>query len=162
MQLVLDACKGLPETVLSEGEVFIREGDRTGRLYVLIDGTVSIHKGGVQVAKANTPGSMFGEMSVLLDLPHSASVAALTPVRMHVVADAEAFLASTPGIALHTARVLAQRLHDSTTYLADLKAQYEGAQGQFGMIDRILDSLMNQPRDKVGTQETAGKRDSRL
>jgi CRP-like cAMP-binding protein len=143
---VLDKCRSIPVRSFEAGQTILGQGDRTGRLYVLAEGRVAILKGGIEVARADTPGAMFGEMSVLLGLPHSASVVALGPVAMHVIDDAEGFLESTPGVALAAAHVLAQRLHDATSYLADLKSQFEGVGGHFGMIDRILGSLMNQPR----------------
>lgn len=146
MSDVIAICRSFPARTFAPGEVILREGDRTGRLYVLSEGRVSIRKGAAEVARADAPGAMFGEMSVLLGIPHSASVVALDQVTMHLVPDAEDFLATTPQAGLAAARMLAQRLFDATAYLADLKAQYEGAQGQLGMVDRILESLLNQPR----------------
>jgi CRP-like cAMP-binding protein len=153
---VIELCRSYPALPFPPGDVILREGDRTGRLYVLADGRVSIRKGATEVARVDTPGAMFGEMSVLLDLPHSASVVAIGQTSMHVIPDAATFMASTPHAALAAARVLAQRLFDATTYLADLKAQYEGAQGQFGMVDQILDSLMNQPRQATADAAPRG------
>ena len=161
MLSVIEVCGSFPAQPFAPGTVILREGGRTGRLYVLSEGRVSVRKGQTEVACIDTPGAMFGEMSVLLDIPHSASVVAVDDVRMHIVPDAASFLASTPHVALVAARLLAQRLFDATTYLADLKVQYEGASGQFGMVDRILDSLMSQPRSDVpDTPQRTG--DSRL
>jgi hypothetical protein len=64
-------------------------------------------------------------------------------------------------VALQTARILAQRLHDSTTYLADMKAQFEDRSDHLGMVDRIIGALQNQQSDSSGPI-TGRKADPRL
>jgi len=48
--------------------------------------------------------------------------------------------------------MLAGRLVDATSYLADLKHQYAGRDDHLGMVDAVLESLMQQQ----GRQEPAG------
>ncbi len=144
MEAVLKECDHLPDGTFAPGDVLIREGERRGAIYVLIDGTVAVVKGDVRVARVRTPGALFGEMSILLDIPASATVLAETAVTAKVVTDGQGFLASTPVVALHAARILAQRLHDSTTYLADMKAQFQDKTDHFGMVDQIIGALSNQ------------------
>jgi CRP-like cAMP-binding protein len=67
------------------------EGIKTGRLLFLKTGLVSIVKGGTEIAKMSEPGVVFGEISALLDKPHTADVLTLAPSQFHV-ADAAAFL----------------------------------------------------------------------
>ena len=62
---------------------------------------------------------MFGEMSALLDKPHTANVLALTTARFHV-ADAGALLAQDSAALLHVATVLARRLDNTNQALIDL------------------------------------------
>jgi CRP-like cAMP-binding protein len=164
MEGVLEVCADLPDVAFAPGEVVLREGGRDGRIFVLISGTVAVMKGDVRVTRIRNPGALFGEMSVLLGMPYSATVVAETPVRMRLVQDGEAFLRSTPEVALHAARLLAQRLHDTTTYLADLKAQFEGRTDHFGMVDRIIGTLLNHQtdRNKAAALPTEVKGDSRL
>ncbi len=144
MDAVIAECSHLPDTRVEPGTVLIREGGRQGAIFVLIEGVVAVMKGDVRVARIRTPGALFGEMSTLLDTPYSATVVAETPVVVKQVLDGEAFLASSPVVALHTARILAQRLHDSTTYLADMKAQFQDKTDHFGMVDQIIGALLNQ------------------
>ena len=59
--------------------VLLDEGTRSGKLYILIEGEVQILRGDVEVATVSEPGSVFGEMSILLDVPHTASVKTLAP-----------------------------------------------------------------------------------
>jgi CRP-like cAMP-binding protein len=155
MNSALQACEGLPVHSFEAGTTLIREGDAQGRLLVLREGEVVVLKGDVPVATVRTPGAMFGEMSVLLDRPTSATVVARSTVLVHVIEDPAAFMGSSSAVALHTARMLAQRLHDATTYLADLKRQFESEQGHLGMVDRILGSLLNQQLDADGLRTNA-------
>jgi len=150
MDAVIAEVAHLPDTIFAPGEIFIREGERRGAIYVLIDGTVEVFKGTVRVARIRSPGALFGEMSTLLDAPYTATVAAETRVTVKMVTDGEAFLASSPVVALHTARILAQRLHDSTTYLADMKAQFEDRSDHLGMVDKIIGALQNQQSESSG------------
>ena len=140
MQEILDACSGLPEARFATGDCLIQEGHPAGNLYVLISGEVVVLKGETEVARVSDPGSVFGEMSALLDLPYSASVRAVGPVRAHRSDNAAEFIAANPAVALHMARILAQRLHAATAYLADVKSQFADQRNHFAMMDRILDS----------------------
>jgi len=59
------------------GESVIADGSKTGRLLILKKGTVAIEKEGTEIAKVTEPGAVFGELSLLLDQPHTADVRAL-------------------------------------------------------------------------------------
>jgi CRP/FNR family transcriptional regulator, cyclic AMP receptor protein len=141
---LLELCRGCPQRELAPGAVLIEEGERSGRLFVLAAGTLEVYRGDVAFATATEPGAVFGEMSVLLDLPHTASVRALTPTRVHVVERAAEFLEAHPDAALPIAMLLARRLQHATSYLVDLKHQFQGYQDHFGMIDEVLESFTHQ------------------
>jgi len=51
-------------------------------------------------------------------------------------------LEATPAISVHVARLLARRLNAVTTYLVDLKRQYEDRDDHLGMVDEVLESLL--------------------
>ncbi len=149
MQDILDACSGLPEAQFAADDCLIQEGGPGGNLYVLISGEVVVLKGETEVARVSQPGSVFGEMSALLGLPYSASVRAVGPVRAHLSENAADFIAANPAVALHTARILAQRLHAATAYLADVKAQFADQKNHFAMMDRILETLMQRQASRA-------------
>jgi CRP-like cAMP-binding protein len=144
MATILEHCSDAPVERYGSGDVLLEEGKRSGRLFVLVDGEVEILRGDTSVAVVDEPGAIFGEMSVLLDLPHTATVRALSPVTVRAPADAGAFLRAHPEIAFHLARLLAQRLNAATTYLVDLKRQFEGAGDHFGMVGEVLEALTHQ------------------
>ena len=65
---------------------------------------------------------MFGELSVLLNQPHTADVRAVTASQFHI-ADAATLLTSDPTALLYVATVLAQRLDSANRGLLELKRQ---------------------------------------
>ena len=120
----LDHCGGLPERTFQTGEVLIREGV-PGPLFVLAEGAVEILKGDLRIATVDRPGSIFGEISVLLEVSPTATVRALERTRTFVAEDGSAFLAR-PELALTIARMLAQRLTSVTNDLAAIRRRFEG------------------------------------
>jgi CRP-like cAMP-binding protein len=143
MSEILRLCAGMPQRTVAAGEVILQEGQRSGVLFILVEGAVEILKGDVQVNTVDEPGAIFGEMSVLLESAHMATVRALEPSRFHVVHDAAGFLHSDPAVALAVSRLLARRLHAVNTYLGDLKRQFEDRDDHFGMVDEVLETLMH-------------------
>lgn len=144
MQELLDRVHGFPTLALAPGEVMLREGERTGRLFVLAEGALEVFRGAVQVALIDEPGAVFGEMAILLGGMHTTSVRAVTPATVHVVPDAEAYLAANADLVLPIARLLARRLCSVTTYLVDLKRQYGDREDHLGMVDEVLEALANE------------------
>ena len=126
------------------GTILLAEGKNTGKVYVLVEGAVEIDRGGVTIAKSSDEGAIFGEMSLLLDLPHTASVRTTSQSTLYEILDGNAFLQSDPQIALIVAKTLAQRLYSATTYLVDLKKQYAGQSNHLGMVSDVLASLVFQ------------------
>ena len=114
----------LPVTQYSAGEDVLTAGSRTGRLLVLKSGAVEVVKDGVQIAKVSTPGAMFGEMSVLLDQPHSADIRALEQSEFHI-ADASTLLANDATMALCVAAILARRLDSANQALIEVRRQLQ-------------------------------------
>jgi CRP-like cAMP-binding protein len=144
MRTILSFCQELPEATFGPGEILFSEGGRTGILYILIEGEVEVLKGDFQITTLSEPGAIFGEISVLLDIPHTATVKALTTSRAYVVQQAGEFLQSQPDITYQLARLLAQRLYGVTTYLVDLKSQFEDQENHLGMVDVVLETLVHQ------------------
>ena len=160
MGSILDMCRGTTLETLEPGTVLLPEGTTSGHLFVLKSGTVEVLRGDTQVAVVEEPGAVFGEMSVLLNRPHTATVRALTPVNVYVFADAERFLRSNPEIAFLIGRLLAGRLNAATTYLVDLKRQFENHDDHLGMVGDVLDVLIHQQDEEfnLGPEREADTR----
>ena len=114
----------LPLTQYSAGEDVLTAGSSTGRLLFLKSGAVEVVKDGVQIAKVSTPGAVIGELSALLDRPHSAQVRALEQSEFHI-ADAPSVLANGSTVALYVAAILAQRLDNANQALIEVKRQLQ-------------------------------------
>lgn len=100
------------------GHILVPQGAKLGKLFVLRQGEVEIERDGMFVSSTSRPGSIFGEMSLLLDIPHSATVRALTDIEVFVIEDALKVLEANPGWTLQIARLLAQRVNATTALLA--------------------------------------------
>lgn len=149
MRAVLDLCEGLTQRTYGPGDILLGEGTKTDSLHILVEGEVEICKNDIPIYATGEPGSLFGEMSVLLQIPHTATVRALGPCRAYFVGDAAGFLRSHQGLGYLLARLLAQRLNAMTSYLADLKAQFHDRSDHLGMVDEVLESLMHHQDDEV-------------
>jgi CRP/FNR family transcriptional regulator, cyclic AMP receptor protein len=152
---------GLPAVHFDAGTELLPEGQTTGRLYILLEGEVEVLRGDTRVMVANRPGAIFGEMSLLLDVPHTATVKTLSAASMYEIEDGAAFLEAHPEIALAIAKLLAQRLNAATTYLVDLKRQFEGEGNHLAMVGDVLESLIHQQTDEF-TPEPDRPDDPRL
>lgn len=139
---LLDLCRDLPVRSVATGTTVIAEGDDPSALLVLRSGSVTVERDGVPFARIDHPGAVFGEMSWVLDRPATATVRAAGPVEVHVMADPAAFLVDNPGAAVAILRMTASRLDGLTQYLVDVKRQFAGLDGHLGMVDQILDSLV--------------------
>lgn len=127
MEQILDSVKHLEATSLDRGQDVLRQGERKRQLYVLASGSVEVLKNGQRLCEISEPGSVFGELSVLLKTFHFATVRTLEPSSFYIVDNAEAFLASNPQAGLQIARELASRLAKLDSYFADLKREFEEA-----------------------------------
>jgi len=146
---ILEYCIGGVRRNVPAGTEILHEGGRTGHLYVLIEGRLEVVKGETVVATLTEPGAVTGEMSVLLDTPHTATVRAAQDSAIYEIDDAASFLRQQPAVALTIARMMAQRLNVATTYLADLKRQYGGDGNHLAMVGDILQSMINLPPTQV-------------
>ncbi|MEO7223976.1 MAG: cyclic nucleotide-binding domain-containing protein [Devosia sp.] len=144
---ILEYCKGRKVETFKSGATLIKQGGEDRKLFVLVEGQVEVLRQDTQVSYIEEPGSLFGEMSVLLDMPYSANVKALSSVKAYVIDDAIQFLSSKPEIALELAALLARRLYYTTSYLVDLQQQAAGRREDLDVVDKILAQLVQSPDD---------------
>jgi CRP/FNR family transcriptional regulator, cyclic AMP receptor protein len=101
------------------GYRLIDQGGKTGKLFVLREGELEVHRDGTLISTTRQAGAIFGEMSLLLETTHSATVLALTDIEVFVIADALRVLEANPAWTLQIARLLARRVEATTALLAD-------------------------------------------
>jgi CRP-like cAMP-binding protein len=145
--MIIDILASHSSREFAAGEDIIEQDAQGGELLVLLSGEVEVLRDGVRVAKARERGVVFGEMSVLLGRPATATVRAITPAVLSVVENPRQFLIEHPQVSLYVAELLARRLDSLNKYLVDVKRQYEG-HDHLGMVDDVLDSLMNRPHPR--------------
>lgn len=146
---LLEACADLPRRLVSAGSLVIEQGQPHGPVYVLISGSVLVERNGVVLTRLSQPGAMFGEMSTLMRGLATASVRAEVDSEFFHAADGERFLMTRGEVTLAMARMLATRLDHLSGYLAEVKRQFAGQPGHLGMLDEMLDSLLNQQPQPV-------------
>ncbi len=129
----------LPLTTYDAGTTVFAEGTKTGRLLILKIGLVSVVKGGTEIAQVAEPGVIFGELSALLDQPHTADVRTVETSQFHV-ADAAALLGQDPVALLYIATALARRLNDANQAFLVLKNQLEAGDPP-GLIDKTVERI---------------------
>ena len=116
----------LPLVTYQAGETVIASGSKTGRLLILRKGTVAL-KENMEIARVAEPGAIFGELSLLLDQPHTADVCALETSQLYV-ANGTMLLSQYPNAVRHVATVLAHRLEGANRALIQLRGQLQAGQ----------------------------------
>ena len=89
---------------LASGEELFRQGDVGDRFYIVVDGEVEIVIDG-RVVRETVPGGYFGEISLLRDVPRTATVRAKGDVELFAL-DRDDFIAAVTG-------------HDASAEVAD-------------------------------------------
>jgi CRP/FNR family transcriptional regulator, cyclic AMP receptor protein len=149
MSSIIEDCAHLPRLTVRGGDVVIEQGQRFGKVVVLVDGGVVVERDGTPVARIDAAGSIFGEMSSLLARPATATVRTTSDSTFLVAEDGEAFLSERPDVVIKVARTLAIRLDNLTGYLADVKRQFGDQTDHLGMLDDVINTLIHQETPPV-------------
>ena len=131
-----------PSIEMADGDVVITEGDPDSALYVLASGALTIRAGGKVVADITEPGSVVGEIGLLLGTPASADVVAVGHTVVHRIDDAAGLFTDHPGFGQHLAIVLARRLRHVTTFLGDIERQFADRRDTLGLVPSVLSDLL--------------------
>jgi MFS family permease len=79
------------------GEAVFVQGDPGDRFYVIADGTAAVEIDGVEKARLGR-GDFFGEIALLRDVPRTATVEAIEPLRLYAL-ERDDFIAAVTGYA---------------------------------------------------------------
>ena len=135
-----DSLTIVSQRILRAGDVLIQQGDAGGDLFILEHGSLAVERDGVHVTTISSPNALIGEMSVLLQKPHSATVRATSTVSVNVIRDARAQLMRDPELTFRLAALVASRLDTTTALLVDLSKEHPGKAEQ-GFLARILSAI---------------------
>ena len=112
----------------ASGDVLCREGELGDEMYVVLRGTVTLHKsvgaGETELGRLER-GAYFGEMALIGDAPRSATIRAASDLE-YLAIDRDtlmAVIAAYPTVALQILRGYNERLADTTERLARLSAR---------------------------------------
>lgn len=145
---ILESLCNFPVVSLSAGEYLLKEGDKIDSIFFLLEGSVKVTKNSCEVGIRSDKGTVFGEMAILMDHVHSASVQCLEDSKFYQIEHPQQYLENHPKLIWHIAQILAVRLFKLTQYLVDVKRQYEG-HDHLNMVDEVLTSLLNQQDSKI-------------
>lgn len=141
-----ESLASLPVLSFNAGETVVSEGAKSGQLLILKNGAVSVIKNAIEIARVAEPGAVFGELSVLLDEPHTADVRTIEPSEFHA-ADAKMLLTREPAALLYVATLLARRLDLANRGLIELKNELAAGAAPslisktLGKIESLLSSI---------------------
>ena len=112
-----EIARSCDEISFGEGEWIIRQGDPHSAVYVIVEGEVAVVIDDAD-RRVLSRGSFFGEVSVLLEEPATASIVTRTPLRCLVVpgADFQAFLVSHPQVTYRILKAEARRLKTASEW----------------------------------------------
>jgi PAS domain S-box-containing protein len=106
-----------------EEQVIFHEGDNSQDLYILASGQLDILKGNTKITQITEPGSLFGEMSFLLEASRTATVRAGSEGKAIRIPKEKInnFLRDFPTVAREISKLLAQRLEQTSQIVYGLK-----------------------------------------
>ncbi len=128
MKDIMLEIEGLPEKTFSKGEAVLEEGRPGTTVYILKDGSVSVTSAGSEICKINTPGTIFGEISALLNVEYTAAVTAEVETTFYVIDDLIALFKSNPDVCPDVARILALRVLNMNLLFAEIQHEIVGLQ----------------------------------
>lgn len=122
-------------------EILIVQGEPGGDLFILEYGVLAVERDGVEIATLTEPGTLVGEMSVLLGSSNSATVRAVSDGRVRVIRNAKRYLASDPELSLSIAALVAGRLDATSALLVELSSEHVGKPTEQGLLSRIFSAI---------------------
>ncbi|MBN2711018.1 MAG: Crp/Fnr family transcriptional regulator [Planctomycetes bacterium] len=113
--------------VFPKGKHVYNQGGHDGNISILISGTLEVSKDGFLVGDVTEPGSILGEMALILNSPHTTTVATTTEAELIVIPRAEVNLITKkiPEFPTMLMRTLARRLEKANRRIADLENSYD-------------------------------------
>ena len=130
------------EKTYNPGDIMILEGAHDKGIFMLKSGKIGVLKGGKLVAEIAEPGTLFGEMSLILDQPRSATVKALTACVVEIyLVGLDGLIEEHPRMAKFILSTLAKRLAETTDRLHDyiaIQNKYESSTWAHLLVGGVL------------------------
>lgn len=113
------------------GEVVLHEGERSSGMYILVEGSAAVKRGGQQAITHLARGAHFGEMALLNDRPRTATVSAVEACSLLVLERAPFFalLQQEPILAAkflwNLSQSLSERLDDALWFISEARTSVD-------------------------------------
>ncbi|MCH2175772.1 MAG: cyclic nucleotide-binding domain-containing protein [Lentisphaeria bacterium] len=157
--------QGLKRKSFQQDETIIKEGSQGGRAYILEYGEVVIRSHDNVIGRITEPGTIFGEISALLDCPHSACCVADFECGVFVIDDFNEYcLEQDKEVLLEISKLTAQRLVNISCQVSELSERLKDLE------ERAVDpatltkfsQIMLQFSDIMTTDITGGDKKKKL
>lgn len=129
------------------GTTIIRQGQRSDRMFFLINGTVKVTKDAKTICTLSQVGDVFGEMGVITGKARSASVVALTKVSCVVTESgfaqklgAEDYQGLMDSFQHAMVTLLLSRMQETNEDLSQTRTALEGARDQVRILNTRLEA----------------------
>lgn len=116
----------LPEVSFKEGDKVLTQGETSNTVYILKSGSVAISADGAEICRIDDPMSIFGEISALVNVPHTATVSVVSKARFYMIENLDGYITKNPEIANDLTRVLAERLVRMNEKFLEFKRTLDG------------------------------------
>ena len=123
------------------GDYLFRQGEKSGAMYVLLTGTLTVSARGETIATVKDPGSFVGELSFLTGKPRSADVKAETECKVLSVEDVERFFKEDSRHAVAVAKEIARRLDSLNGKFLEMKRLARSPHVGEGTINEVVKVL---------------------
>lgn len=138
---LLESLSDLPIRTIEDGATLISEGACFDHVFFLKNGTLKIERDGIEIARVDEPGSVFGEMSHFLERGAMATARADGDVEVFVAEEPGKFFRANPDVLIYVARNMARRIDELNSSLISMKQAVAKAGGDPAAIEDAMNNL---------------------
>jgi signal transduction histidine kinase len=141
------------EEFFEANKIIFKEGDTADRFYMLLEGSVEVWKNFdtayADILAVRHPGICFGEMSLIDDLPRSATIKTISPVKL-LTLDKEHFqqtIKEQPNVALGIMKTVSKMVRVSNeTYSQGLQQKNRMLEKAYADLEKAQEELLRNER----------------
>lgn len=113
------------------GDTICRQGDSGEYIYILKKGSLGVYKNDNLVSQYNVPGTILGEMSIILGEDRTATIKAITASTVSVIRISLIDMVTNfPAFTVKILQTLAERLKDTTDELTSAIVDHQPEDNQ--------------------------------
>jgi len=128
----------IPITIYDKEDQILTEDETSELLVVLKSGSVAVSREGSELTKISAPGSVFGEISILVGGAHMATVTAAEECECYVIENGEDWVKHFPNLLPDLAFLLASRLKALTFYVSEVERGLNEREEKLKILNHAL------------------------